>query len=200
MSFFDDIPAPPPPPRRSFRVPEWTSAPENMVGRFAGLEPALARSDTMAVALDGFAAYPSGVAFQVLVRSRTDEDLDPFDHRRRGAPAPDGDGLRIGVEYADGARTSSDPWRRPRIGGAAPDGPVLTSGGSGGGGRSWAQRQWLWPLPPAGPLTFVIRWTRAGIAETAITRDAGPLRAAAAAAVELWPDDRREQDGTGPTA
>lgn len=198
MSFFDTIPVPPQPPQRWFRQPEWLSAPEHMVGRFAALEPALARSADAAVVLDGFAAYPSGVAFHLLVRTRRDDDPEPFTHRGRVHPQPDEDGLRIGVEYADGGRTSNDVWRPYASAAEPPDGPLLTVGGGGGGGRSWDQRLWLWPLPPAGPLAFVVRWVRAGIAETRIARDAGPLRDAAAAAVELWPEDRplytREHD------
>lgn len=98
-------------------------------------------------------------------------ELDPmlFGPRRHGRvrPAEPGippDMLRFGVEFADGAKATNTQGR-PRDIDAEPDGPVLNGGGGGGGG-SWRQTHWVWPLPPAGSLTFVCEWPAAGVALT----------------------------------
>jgi hypothetical protein len=47
----------------------------------------------------------------------------------------------------------------------------------------------LWsvhPLPPRGPLTILSAWPEEGIAETAITIDAGPILDAASRARPIW--------------
>ena len=49
---------------------------------------------------------------------------------------------------------------------------------------------WLWPLPPAGPLTFVCAWPAEGIEEISAQIDAAPILEAASRAIELWPDER----------
>jgi hypothetical protein len=45
---------------------------------------------------------------------------------------------------------------------------------------------WLWPLPPAGPLTWHATWPDRGIDETSITVDASDLAEAASQAKQLW--------------
>jgi hypothetical protein len=47
---------------------------------------------------------------------------------------------------------------------------------------------WLWPLPPAGPVAFVVEWPSEGIAETRVEIDATLLREAAARSEVLWED------------
>lgn len=46
--------------------------------------------------------------------------------------------------------------------------------------------QWLRPLPPAGPLTFIAKWPKYGIGESTATVDASKLREAAERAEVLW--------------
>ena len=48
---------------------------------------------------------------------------------------------------------------------------------------------WLWPLPPPGPLTFVVEWPALGIAETRAETDATAVVEAAASAAPLWPEE-----------
>ena len=45
------------------------------------------------------------------------------------------------------------------------------------------------PLPPPGPLAFICAWPGRGIATSRMEVDGGAIRAAAEAAVTLWPDD-----------
>jgi hypothetical protein len=67
---------------------------------------------------------------------------------------------------------------------------VLVATGGGGSDRRRHGRHWLWPLPPAGPLSFAFAWRDEGVEEATVEIDAAPIRAAAARATELWPDDR----------
>jgi hypothetical protein len=60
----------------------------------------------------------------------------------------------------------------------------------GGGGLSYAMDFWLWPLPGEGTLRLACEWPDQGLPETVHDLDTAPIRAAAARAVELWPDDR----------
>ena len=59
-----------------------------------------------------------------------------------------------------------------------------------GGGLTWNESYWLWPLPPPGTLLVACEWTDEGIEEAVIELDTAPIREAAARAIELWPDDR----------
>jgi hypothetical protein len=52
--------------------------------------------------------------------------------------------------------------------------------------------QWLWPLPPVGPLTFVAEWPKYGVRESHAAVDGGRIRAAASQAQNLWPDEGTE--------
>ena len=45
------------------------------------------------------------------------------------------------------------------------------------------------PLPPPGPLAFICVWPGRGIRTSRMEVDGGAIRAAADAAVMLWPDD-----------
>ena len=56
-----------------------------------------------------------------------------------------------------------------------PPGPLLWPGGGGGGGDRWDQSYWLWPLPPPGPVAFVVEWPSEGIELTRHELDAAPI-------------------------
>jgi hypothetical protein len=45
---------------------------------------------------------------------------------------------------------------------AEPEGPVPSQGGGGGSDDYWESSFWLWPLPPPGPLAFVVEWPAKG--------------------------------------
>jgi hypothetical protein len=60
-------------------------------------------------------------------------------------------------------------------------------GGGGGGGR-WSHANWVWPLPPPGPLTFVCEWPGLDIPLTRVAMDAERIRDAGGRAELLWPD------------
>jgi hypothetical protein len=96
---------------------------------------------------------------------------------------------RLGLLYADGRRgaTTGGHWRPDRD--DDPGRLVLEDGSSGGTARRWDGNFWVHPLPPAGPVTFVASWPEYGVAETRAVLDGTAIRAAAARAVILWPEE-----------
>jgi hypothetical protein len=190
MSFFEP-PPPPPEPEPQPRPPQWMGPPGNAVGAVVPLGLVLARTDDVAVAVGGVVAYPNGLELSLAVRTRRVLEgplhLPYHPHRRRDPLAPDV--FRFGVQFADGrkATTLGEPFGRA-FAEEAPD-IVLISHGGGGGGRRWDQSFWLWPLPPAGTLSFVCEWPAFGIELTRHDIDADLVLEAAARAVVLWPED-----------
>jgi hypothetical protein len=131
----------------------------------------LARNEKAAVCITRLAAYPTGFAFDLLVMmapgSQEEELLDPvlfgpgrYQARRATGGIPP-ELLRIGVQFSDGGKaTNTSGFHHHED---PPSGPVIHHGGGGGGGESWHQSEWVWPLPPSGPLAFVCEWPAAEI-------------------------------------
>jgi hypothetical protein len=174
--------------------PPWYGPPDDVVGRAVPTEFVLARTEKLALAVWGVAAFPTGITFSlatVLRGSSQDMDLDPdmltYRHRRRrsgqGDALPD-DLLRFGVQMVDGAKATN--LLSPFSSEEAPTAPVLLQRGGGGDDRVWRQAWWLWPLPPEGPLTFACEWPAHGIPMTTHEIDSGPIRDAAAEAWTIW--------------
>ncbi|KHD75281.1 hypothetical protein MB27_23755 [Actinoplanes utahensis] len=148
----------------------------------------LARSETAAVGLSGLVAYPNGFEFTVVAVLR-DEDRAGrvFDHvfnRFRGDEPLTPQFLRLGIRFADGGvvtnLSGTPPWDR------GADAPMLIGQSGGGGGRRYDMQHWVHPLPPPGPVTFVIEWPAYGITETRATLDGTLIRTAATQAISLW--------------
>ena len=183
MSFFDSIPQPPAPPepvRR--RRPVWMRSDVVIPGSVRA-EVVLARTGQVAVAIGSVRAYPNGFEFTLHTRLRGEDEAglgrgDPLERHgwRRGSRAPD-EGLRLGVGYADGRRAAA-PSGHPRPGDDRGRLVVLQNGG-GGSGRSWDGNLWVHPLPPDGPVTFVVSWLEQGVAETGVELDGAAIREAA---------------------
>jgi hypothetical protein len=155
----------------------------------------LARTEKVAVAVWGVAAFPTGITFSVatvLRESVDDVDLDPdmsmyhYSRLRRSGPdaLPD-DLLRFGVQMPDGTK-ATNLMTGLSLPEGTPTGPVLMQRGGRGGGRVYRQGWWLWPLPPEGPLTFVCEWPAHEITLTRHEVDAGPIREAAKDAQAIW--------------
>lgn len=192
---------PPPPPQRPGQMPPqppWLGPPANELGVPVAVRPLVAKTEDVAVALAGVAAFSTGLAFRLEVRLRTDDGddfSDPFGmHVRHHTSAVSiDDVLRFGFEFSDGRRVTN-------LGGfpaaEAQQAPVLMERGGGGGGRSWGFDYWLWPLPPPGVLTVAVEWAARGIELTRVALEAGPLLEAAAQAEKLWPGDDPD-DGAG---
>ena len=91
----------------------------------------------------------------------------------------------MGIEFVDG-RKATNLVHGPREG--EDSGPVLMGGGGGSGGGTFDLGFWLWPLPPDGPLTFVVQWAEEGIELTRVEIEASAIRVAGAQSEPLWPE------------
>jgi hypothetical protein len=193
---------PPPPPRREPReriLPPWLGPPNGTVPGVVALEVPLVRTERFAIFITRLDAYPEGFGFDVFALAAPGQDEEglpdpmlfgPGRHilRHGRGEIPD-HVLRIGVQFSDGRKAtntggfphSSADFENP------PEGPVLHSGGGGGGGGSWHQSEWVWPLPPPGPLAFVCQWPAAGIPLTRHEIDAQVILDAAARAQVVFP-------------
>lgn len=187
-------------------MPPWFGPPSGTLPGVVPLEVALARTDRYAVFITRLAAYPEGFEFDVLALAAPGQDEgeapDPMlfggrHHLRRGdGEIPDGL-LRIGVQFSDGRKatnTGGSPWMGTDFE-DAPEAPVLHSRGGGGGGRRFHQSQWVWPLPPPGPLAFVCEWPFAGIPLTRHEVDAQVILDAAARAQVVFPEGPEQGGG-----
>lgn len=149
----------------------------------------LVHTQSALVVIDRLLAFPTGLEFTMVVsrRSPPDDFVDPLQwDPRHDPPPPPPEFLRFGIVFSDG-RVASNLLDRPRSEGA-PNRPVLGLL-SGHGTRGHSERRWwLWPLPPAGPVRFVVEWPSEGVAETSAEVDGDQIAAAAADAlvVEGW--------------
>lgn len=165
------------------------SPPDNEVpvGLPAGL--VLGRADGVAVALTRILVHTGGVHLEVSVRLRAAlrEPHGLHGLLGHGFDARSEDRLLLGVQFADGRRASTlddDPWRPFDDPG---DGPRLVATAGQSDGRTAEQGYWLWPVPPAGPLTLVCAWPAMGVPETVTTLDGGAVAEAARRVEVLWP-------------
>lgn len=170
--------------------PRRVNAPENEVPVALPMSVVLARTDDVAVALLGLQVYTTGVSFTLVIRVRPSSPLGAgralndlvWEHR------PGGGQFLLGVELSDGRRASSR--RAP-----GRDGDLVFHAGGGSGGRtSVEQSWWLSPLPPDGPLRFVVRCPELGIEEVTAELDGSVIRRAADDVVTLWPWERPPED------
>jgi hypothetical protein len=164
----------------------------------------LAKTDSVAIAVLGVAAFRKGIDFRLSVRRRPrqrdaedEEDIDPFFEwhplRRQVRPGQDlpPELLRFGVQFSDGRKATTvglfetEGLVRPP---EAPPSPVLMQGGGHGGGGEWESDFWLWPLPPPGPFAFVVEWPREQIALTRQEVDADIFVDASSRSEVLWPE------------
>lgn len=195
--FFEPPPPSPPEPEPDFHQPPWVGPPHGTLPGVVALELVLAQTEKVAVYVLTLLAYPTGFEFDVLTISadRWNDELDPMmfgPHRHRSRrhggeeeELPD-ELLRIGVQFANGAKaTNTAGFQHDQ---EPPPGPVMQAGGGGGGGGQWHQTQWVWPLPPPGPLSFVCEWPAAEIALTRSEIDAQIILDAASHAQVLFPD------------
>jgi hypothetical protein len=195
MGFFDQLPpVPEPEPEPSIPPrPAWMK-PEAALGGVVAKELLLVKTAEAAVAIVGMLAYRTGFEFtlsSVLRREDRRGVFDPVMHhpfgRRADEPLPDRF-LRLGVAFSDGTAVTNLDRRAFRWTESEPSGPLLMQDGGGGGGRRYDMTYWVWPLPPAGPLTFVCQWPAFGIPETRAEVDAALILEAATRAVQLWPE------------
>jgi hypothetical protein len=173
------------------------SAPENEIPVALPLNTVLARTDDVAVALLHLSVYTTGIALELVVRMRP-EVATARNQDMNGLLWEDGPGggrFLLGVELADGRRATG-------LGPPGSSGVVFPQGGGSGGQASVQQSWWLHPLPPAGPLRFVVRSPELGIEETSVVLDGAAIRRAADDVLVLWPwappPEQARSEPTGP--
>jgi hypothetical protein len=135
-------------------------------------------------------AFSSGVAFSLVFRIRpsVNREIGPGPRRPLMMNFRSSDGPRFGIGLADGRkvvlgrRFELDDEKEPAA-------SLLIFNGGGGNRDEWRMKTWLWPLPPPGPMTFVMSWPLLDIPEAAVSRNANELIEAAAHAEQLWEDD-----------
>lgn len=192
---------PPPCPRQETRarsLPPWVGPPMGTVPGVVPLELSLARTERFAIFVTRLAAYPVGFGFDVLVLAAPGEDdaelPDPMffgprrhHHGHRGGGGIPDELLRLGIQFSDGQKATNTSGLAHFE--TRPTHPVMHGGGGGGGGRRWQQSEWVWPLPPAGPLAFVCEWPAAGISLTRHEIEAEVILDAAHRAEVVFPED-----------
>ena len=177
-----DAPAPPPPrPPPQPPRPAWMAAPEGWQGGLVPVRPVLARTEEVVVTMEQLEAFPTGVQFKLTVVTRLPRGGISAALRDRS-----GGGIRLSVAFPDGSKRQGffPPWPSPF---ENPPPPVLLMGGGGASDTEYTRQAWLWPLPPAGPVTFALAWPEQKIDETTVQVDGALFRAGAAEAQQLWP-------------
>ena len=76
-------------------------------------------------------------------------------------------------------------------------GLVLLENGGGGSSQTWDGKFWVHPLPPEGPVTFVVSWLEHGVAEARAELDGAAIGEAAQRAVTLWPEEPESEPEDG---
>jgi hypothetical protein len=152
------------------------------------IEDCLVRSDHACVAIESVAGWPAGITLTVVVVLREDlavgEALPQVVRHPAHQEEVTENSLLFGVAFSDGtAATNVDRLEHDR---RLTSGPTLDPGATQAGKRSLRQQVHLRPLPPEGPLMFVVRWLDRGIEETTLQVESGPLRSAAERARQIW--------------
>jgi hypothetical protein len=189
VSFFETPPPSPPEPEQIWFQPVWMGPPPNIVGSGIAFALVVARTEDVAVFVSSAVAYPTGITIHFGVRRRVASYNPSLNAWMGGHEIAPPDGLRFGLQFSDGTKvTTLDP--HPTVDGndptALPDRPILMHNGGGGGGLSFDHECWVWPLPPPGPVEFVVEWLAEGIPLTRKEIDAGQVLEAADRAEVLW--------------
>ena len=187
----------PPTPEQILRWRRRIAPPENELPAGVGLTAVLDRTDDAAVGITQMEAFSTGFQFTLAVRLRQAGPelvggglfMLTSAHARPGVEIPLDQRLLLGVEYADGHRASTLRDMQMRGPGAMTGDQqlVLVQHGGGGGDRTVDQNYWVSPLPPDGPVTFVLAWTAFGMPESRTVLDGATIRAAAERSLLLWP-------------
>ena len=142
--------------------------------------------------IDRFCVYPTGMQLTAAVQLRHSVgEVHPaspweLEHPRRRVE-PD-EVFRFGVLFSDGRQwTNIDQYLLDSGEDAVePPSVVLHTGFGSHGPLGWESMCWLWPLPPAGPLTFVVEWPAGGIPETSRSLEVDQLLELAPTSTHMW--------------
>ena len=131
-----------------------------------------------AATASGFRVWPDSFDVVVSLRSTpagappAQPIFDPRNETDRSRVAA------VQVVYSDGRIGASHHWPAVPVPYRTGTPVVTVSALYGQGDGAVEGRLHVWPLPPPGPLVFVIDWAAGGLAAARIEMDAGPLLAA----------------------
>ena len=188
MSFFEPFgqdSEPEPEQRVNDDFQDRFASPRSEVGVMVPARLLLYRDSETAISLTGLTAYSTGFELSLNTFRRIDDMLRLHHHVHHAGAARkplDDRLLRFGVEYADGRRGAN----LERFRSSPSENIRVWSGGSGGGGNSYRASYRVSPLPPAGPVSFVLQWPIVAIPETRRNLDASVILDAAANSRRLW--------------
>ncbi|WP_051807810.1 hypothetical protein [Actinoplanes subtropicus] len=174
-----------------------TQAPENEIPAGVGFAAVLGRTEEAAVGITQVEAFSAGFRLTLAIRIRRPLAKTAHGglftlvsaHGRHGAEVPLEDRLLLGVEYANGERASTlEDMRFPGDDMDDDERLGLFQAGGGGDDLTVDQTYWVTPLPPDGPVTFVLSWPGFGMPESRTEVDGALIRAAGARSVRLWPE------------
>jgi len=199
----------PPTPAQVQRWHRRISPPENEFPAGVGLTVLLGRTNDAAVGITQIEGYSTGFQFTLVVRLRQARPESVrggllmliSSHVHPGIEIPVEDRLLLGLEYPNGHRASTVQDMRMLGPGAVPSDQqlVLVQQGGGGGEQSVNQTYWVSPLPPEGPVTFVLAWPAFGMPESRTVLDSAAIRDAAEHSQLLWPQQPAMQPPRPPS-
>ncbi len=198
MGFFE-IPPPEPDDLDSAAEDEVTEP--RWLGGVVPVEELIGSSDRAAIGVRCLVAYRDGFSLSLVawLRRRPPRalrqlggghiQLNPHRFGIREADGSVNPGfVRFGIQFPDGGRaTNFDSLQRRRY--ASEQAHGMEARGGSGSGTEADQDYWVWPVPRGGDLVLVCEWPAYGIAESRLTVGGDQLRAAAARARLIWPDD-----------
>ena len=156
-------------------------SPDDESGILLPVHLRLLAAPSASIVLGGVTAYSTGLEFMLTI-SYDPELLDPQGgcHHYYQGGNPDWC-LRIGMQFSDGTRTTSlDHLLLPEQREQAP--ATLTRTWSGGQRERW----WVNPLPPSGPILFVLEWPAAARERITAQLDGDAIREAASHSIRFW--------------
>lgn len=200
MSFFPPDPEMPEPEETEPERQPWWQAAEDELPVLLPVSETLAVNEHLALGLFGVAVYSDGVEFRLEgrlrrngmpVREWNEACADFVGHNPLGGPAHPSGRLRYGLVLGDGEKVLAESF--PFGGdGASADQKAHSlsrnSGGGSGGSHTYSStdRLWLWPLPPEGPIEFVMQWPALGVEERSVVLDGSAMRDLAARVQRFW--------------
>ena len=172
--------------------------PGRELGVVIALNRLLFRSDECAALIPSVTVFSNGFSFELWIKTRQESGgmptigfhasralLSQLDEQGRLLPHV----LRFGWLFSDGSRvTNIDPIPTFLSAGKY---AFVPGGGSGGGSESH-HRFFVTPLPPRGPMHFVIEWPQHGVVETRTEIDTDEMLRAAENAAPLWPPTQQD--------
>jgi hypothetical protein len=178
-----------PPPR-----PKWGGPPDEEVGVAVAARTMIASQPRLFIAVTDCVAYSNGFTFGLAVRSK--DEIPP--HMMGFGPYPErGDdaGIQVSIRFSDGRegglgpnRAIMDYYREWSEGKDPPEpaGPIIGQQSGGGGGTNWDFHYFIWPLPPAGPVTITCKWPARGLQSAGKELNGTAIRAAGLKSHSVW--------------